>query len=83
MRVVVVGAGAMGSLFACHLAGTGEEVWVYDVWREHVWNGRPTEIDCLNGAVIREGGRTGVPTPYNRAVTGLIRVLEATRGRDR
>ena len=28
MRVIVVGAGAMGSLFASHLAGTGEEVWV-------------------------------------------------------
>ena len=36
MRIVVVGAGAMGSLFAAGLARTGEEVWVYDPWREHV-----------------------------------------------
>ena len=35
-RIVIVGAGAMGSLFASHLAGTGIEIWAYDVWREHV-----------------------------------------------
>jgi 2-dehydropantoate 2-reductase len=37
MRICVVGCGAVGSLFAAHLAKAGEaEVWAYDVWKEHV-----------------------------------------------
>lgn len=36
MKVCVVGCGAVGSLFAAHLATAGEvEVWAYDVWKEH------------------------------------------------
>jgi 2-dehydropantoate 2-reductase len=32
----MVGCGAVGSLFAAHLARAGEaEVWAYDVWKEH------------------------------------------------
>jgi len=53
--------------------------------REHVpsmlvdvKNGRKTEIDCLNGAIIREGERFGIPTPYNQILRGLIRVTENT-----
>src|SRR5579885_2948439 len=37
MRIAVIGCGAVGSLFAAHLANAGEaEVWAYDVWREHI-----------------------------------------------
>ena len=36
MKVCVIGCGAVGSLFAAHLAKAGEaEVWAYDVWTEH------------------------------------------------
>jgi 2-dehydropantoate 2-reductase len=36
MRICIVGCGAVGSLFAAHLAREGEaEVWVYDVSKEH------------------------------------------------
>ena len=36
MRICVIGCGAVGSLFAAHLAKAGEvEVWAYDVSREH------------------------------------------------
>jgi 2-dehydropantoate 2-reductase len=36
MRICIVGCGAVGSLFAAHLAKAGEaEVWTYDVWKEH------------------------------------------------
>lgn len=31
--------------------------------------GRPTEVDYLNGAVVREGKKLGVPTPANALVT--------------
>ena len=37
MKVCVIGCGAVGSLFAAHLAKAGEaEVWAYDVWKDHV-----------------------------------------------
>jgi len=36
MRVCVIGCGAVGSLFAAHLAKAGEvEVWAYDLWKQH------------------------------------------------
>lgn len=33
--------------------------------------GRPTEVDFLNGAVVREGEDFGVPTPANQLVTEM------------
>jgi 2-dehydropantoate 2-reductase len=37
MKICVIGCGAVGSIFAAHLARAGEaEVWAYDVWKEHV-----------------------------------------------
>src|SRR5216684_4481457 len=37
MKICVIGCGAVGSLFAAHLAKAGEaEVWAYDVWKEHI-----------------------------------------------
>jgi 2-dehydropantoate 2-reductase len=38
---------------------------------------RPTEIDFLNGGIVRFGREHGVPTPLNEAVTALIKGLEA------
>ncbi len=36
MRICIVGCGAVGSLFAAHLARAGEaEIWAYDVWTDH------------------------------------------------
>jgi 2-dehydropantoate 2-reductase len=47
MRIAVIGCGAVGSLFAAHLAQAGEvEVWAYDVWREHI------EAICASGLRI-------------------------------
>jgi 2-dehydropantoate 2-reductase len=39
---------------------------------------RRTEVDAINGAVVREGAAAGVPTPTNRALADLIRGLEET-----
>ena len=37
LKVCIIGCGAVGSLFAAHLARQGEaEVWAYDVWKDHV-----------------------------------------------
>ena len=37
---------------------------------------RPTEIDYLNGGIVRFGREQGVPTPLNQAVTALIKGME-------
>ena len=37
LRICIIGCGAVGSLFAAHLAQKGEvDVWAYDVWKDHV-----------------------------------------------
>jgi 2-dehydropantoate 2-reductase len=41
--------------------------------------GRPTEIDHLNGYVVRQGEALGVPTPVNRTLHALTVLLERTR----
>ena len=49
MKICVVGCGAVGSLFAAHLAHTGKhDVWAYDVSRDHV--------DAINRGGIRLSG---------------------------
>jgi 2-dehydropantoate 2-reductase len=39
--------------------------------------GRPTEIDYLNGEVVKLGKKVGRPTPVNEAIVNLIRQREA------
>jgi 2-dehydropantoate 2-reductase len=39
---------------------------------------RPTEIDYLNGGLVRVGEEHGVPTPLNRAVWALVKGLESS-----
>ena len=52
MKIAVVGAGAMGSLFGAMLAEAGNEVWLYDVWLEHV------QTINQNGLQIEREGKT-------------------------
>jgi 2-dehydropantoate 2-reductase len=51
MKIVVVGAGAMGSLYGGLLASSGEEVWLVDIWKEHI------EAIQSRGLAIEEEGR--------------------------
>ena len=37
---------------------------------------RPTEVDFMNGAIVRMGEQAGVATPLNRALWQLVRGLE-------
>ena len=39
---------------------------------------RPTEVDWLNGGIVRFGREHGVPTPLNEAVVALIKGVEAS-----
>ena len=38
--------------------------------------GKPTEIDHLNGFVVRKGAELGVPTPANRVLLTLVKAAE-------
>ena len=44
---------------------------------QHMDAGLPTEIDALNGAVVREGRALGVSTPFNEALALLIKARNA------
>jgi len=46
---------------------------------QDVTSGRPTEIDSINGVIVAEGRRLGVPTPVNEAVWWLVRGAVVTR----
>ncbi len=39
---------------------------------------RQTEIDYLNGGIVRSGGELGVPAPLNEAILALVKGLEAS-----
>jgi 2-dehydropantoate 2-reductase len=36
MKTMIMGAGAMGSLFGGLLALSGEEIWLVDIWKDHI-----------------------------------------------
>lgn len=44
---------------------------MYDDWKA----GRPTEIDFLNGYIVRRGRDLGIPTPLNEALTAMIKAI--------
>jgi 2-dehydropantoate 2-reductase len=37
---------------------------------------RRTEIDTINGAIVREAGQFGIPVPHNQMITDLVKVIE-------
>jgi 2-dehydropantoate 2-reductase len=44
---------------------------MYDDWKA----GRRTEIDYLNGFIVRKGRELGIPTPVNEALTAMIKTM--------
>jgi 2-dehydropantoate 2-reductase len=50
---------------------------------QDIRKGKRTEIDHLNGAVVRHGEALGIATPVNRTLNALIKLREqSTRSRD-
>ncbi len=47
---------------------------------QDILHGHKTEIDFLNGAVVREGAKMGIATPYNACISDLIRFRESAWG---
>lgn len=60
MKIAVIGAGAMGSVYAALLAG-GNDVWVVDTWEEHV--------RAINERGLRVEGASGDRTVRIKATT--------------
>lgn len=46
---------------------------------QHVEQGRRTEIDAINGALVREARALGLSVPYNEAVVAIVKGLEKSR----
>lgn len=51
---------------------------MYDDWK----SGRPTEIDELNGYIVKRGQEFGVPTPMNEMLTALIKGMTTQQSID-
>ncbi len=48
----------------------------YSSTAQDLARGRTSEIDHLNGYVLQRGGLLGVPTPVNRVLHTLVKLLE-------
>jgi len=63
----------MGSLLGLAATMPGQ----YSSTAQDLARGRRTEIDYLNGYVVRMGRECGIPTPANRALYVMVRLLES------
>lgn len=43
---------------------------------QDVLNQRATEVDFINGAIVREGKALDIPTPVNKTLTSLVRAIQ-------
>jgi 2-dehydropantoate 2-reductase len=59
------------------LAGTMPEQ--YSSTAQDLARGKPTEIDYLNGHVVRKGAELGISTPVNLALQVMVKLREAHR----
>ena len=48
----------------------------YPSLAQSVQNHKQTEIETLNGAIVRFGEMYGIPTPYNKVIANLVRVIQ-------
>jgi len=51
----------------------------YSSTAQDLARGKPTEIDHLNGYVVKRGAALGVPTPLNHALQVLVKLAEMKR----
>lgn len=51
----------------------------YSSTAQDLARGKPTEIDFLNGYVVRKGEELGVPTPSNQALQVITKLIERNR----
>lgn len=68
MKIGIIGAGAMGSVYAGLMADAGHEVWMFDKWVEHV--------DAINANGLKVEGASGERTAKPNATTDAARAGE-------
>jgi len=52
----------------------------YSSTAQDLARGKRSEIDYLNGLVVRRGQALGVPTPANRVLWALVKLMESPKG---
>ena len=88
MKQVVAEGVAVGDASGVHLPADKLIAAVVELGRvvpealsstaQDIARGKPTEIDSLNGFVVRRGAEMGVPTPVNQTLYSLVKLLERT-----
>jgi 2-dehydropantoate 2-reductase len=55
----------------------------YSSMLQDILNHKRTEIDFINGAIVREGESVGIPTPINSTLTRLVKAVEGVEPKGR
>jgi len=66
--------------YAWNLASAGLPAEFKTSMLQSLEKGMPTEVDFINGSVVRNGERTGVATPVNRTLVACINGIERGLG---
>jgi len=61
---------------AWRMAGAGLPFKFKPSMLQSIEKGSITEIDYINGAVVRQGMKVGVPTPVNQTLVACIKGIE-------
>ena len=72
MKIAVVGAGAMGSLFGALLTQSENEVWLYDVWVEHVETINKNGLEIEHEGKLRTLNINATTDPAKIGEAGLV-----------
>jgi 2-dehydropantoate 2-reductase len=51
----------------------------YSSTAQDIMRGKPTEIDYLNGHIVRRGQALGVKTPANQVLWAMVKLIESQR----
>jgi 2-dehydropantoate 2-reductase len=80
VRLVAILPAALAGAVAARRAAKLEAHWTVkgSTWQS-IARARPTEIDYLNGEIVRAGAALGVPTPLNERVVALVERVAAER----
>lgn len=70
---ISIGGDVLGSVLAIAGAMPGQ----YSSTAQDLARGKPSEIDFLNGFVVRKGAALGIATPANRALLAAVKLIEA------
>jgi 2-dehydropantoate 2-reductase len=73
MKIAVMGAGAVG----CYYGGMLARRTRCSSTAQDLARGKRSEIDHLNGLILRRGEVLGVATPANRLLHAIVKLIES------